>query len=107
MAEYPLCRISLAKVMTQSKDHANLPDQKSRGPRGGPARLDLASVAPHARGKRSRAERHAARRAWFALPPRADGPGRARRARKGTAALDDPRDRGAGGAEPAAAQPAP
>src|SRR4051794_32456339 len=93
--------ISLARVMTSANEHANVTDQKPCGPGGGAARLDLTTLAPHARGGRSFLERHADRRPRRGGPARGAHSWRARRARKGTTALDDEGDRAVGGQGPA------
>src|SRR3954468_1791917 len=99
-------RLSLARVMTSANEHANVTDQKPCGPSGGPARIDLTPLSPHARRGRSLAERHTDRGTGSGRPPRRAHAWRTRRARKGAAALDDARDRAAGGAGPADPPPA-
>src|SRR5881227_2624575 len=90
--------------MTSANEHANVTDQKPCGPGGGPARLDLTTVTPHARRGGSLLERDTDRRARRGGPARRPHAWRARRARKGAAALDDTRDRAARGAGPADAE---
>src|ERR1044072_8538058 len=103
-------RISLARVMTSANEHANVTDQKPCGPGGGSARLDLATVTPHARGGRALPERHPDRGARRSGPARRPHTWRARRARKSSAALDDAGDRAPGGegaADPQSASDGP
>src|SRR3569833_1298293 len=99
-------RLSLARVMTSANEHANVTDQKSCGPGGGPARLELPTLTPHARGGRSLPERHADRGARRGGPARRPHSWRARRARKGAAAIAVPGDRTVGGGGAVDAQPA-
>src|SRR5260221_2780778 len=94
----PQARIPLAKVMTQAKDNDILGDQGRRGPGNNatdlrePAGPPAAGGADRARPGRTRALGHSVRRADDAGEARRDEPGRAGRARAGTAAVDDTRD---------------
>src|SRR6201994_3746475 len=104
-------RLSLAKVMTQAnKNDSNpgkqRPDQVRRGPGhrpadfGKPARATAEGRAHGAGHPGVRAVRHAVRRPLGAGTPFGHDARRAGRAREGATALDDPRDRGLGGARP-------
>src|SRR6201996_7410365 len=110
-------RISLAKVMTQANKYDSNPgkhrtDQVRRGPGhrladfGKPARATAEGRAHGAGHAGVRAVRHAVRRPFGAGTPLGHDSRRAGGAREGAAALDDPRDRGVGGARPGDAGPA-
>src|SRR5690348_9066031 len=107
----PVPRVSLAKVMTQANQYDYSADQVRRGP--GLSAPDLSNPARPSAPRRAggawaaaRAVRHSARRAGHARAPWRDDPGRARRARKGPAAVHDESYRRPGGAQPGHAGPA-